>query len=299
MMLFGFVFFVCASLNTYLDVHAFPLLVPYGRKGTMLMTSNNIDNSDIGLLLRTPEMSPIVINGKTKDYSKVSDKNFFGRRSAIRALSTIAITATVLPELYLHSSALAWASTTVTTKKCSDIETCREIGDEKLMEQLAANPVTSLPSGVKYKVLQPPTVTDASTGRGAAVTEGSTVDLIYSVTGSGRYMYSQGFGYEDVSFDGKMQKDLGLDSLRIVVGKRDVPLGVEQALIGMKRGERRRVVVPPSVGFDTSNWKPEPTSRRGKAALAAYKQLVEGRGTTQPPFPAPTIWDVEVLSTRK
>jgi len=154
-----------------------------------------------------------------------------------------------------------------------------------------------LPNGVKYKILQPPITYGAESS--SVVKDGSIVDLIYSVTGGGRYMYSQGFGYENVNFDGKMQKDLGLDSLRIIVGNQNVPLGVEQALIGMRRGERRRVVVPPNVGFSTSDWKPEPTTRRGKVTLATYKQLIEGRGSTQPPFPAPTFWDVEVLRIKK
>eukprot|EP00590_Aulacoseira_subarctica_P011382 CAMPEP_0172416224 /NCGR_PEP_ID=MMETSP1064-20121228/2696_1 /TAXON_ID=202472 /ORGANISM="Aulacoseira subarctica , Strain CCAP 1002/5" /LENGTH=264 /DNA_ID=CAMNT_0013153727 /DNA_START=183 /DNA_END=980 /DNA_ORIENTATION=- len=219
---------------------------------------------------------------------KNNDSSFpsLGRRSAIDKLAEFSIFVAAAP-------ACAQAS----TKKCSDIETCREIGDVKLLEKMTEDPITSLPNGVKYKILQPPITYGAESN--SVVKDGSVVDLIYSVTGGGRYMYSQGFGYENVSFDGKMQKDLGLDSLRIVVGNHNVPLGVEQALIGMRRGERRRVVVPPNVGFSTSDWKPEPTTRRGKVTLAAYKQLIEGRGSTQPPFPAPTFWDVEVLRIKK
>jgi FKBP-type peptidyl-prolyl cis-trans isomerase len=299
MILFRFLFsFLFAFNDAKRKVNSFPLLTPKSRNKIEFVV-NNHDLHSRYFISKTNKVGKYLNTlGETGNDSNHEDVVWSRRRSATGVLA--AITATMLLESLHSSSPLAWALTSATnTKKCTDIESCREIGDEKLMEQLAANPITSLPSGVQYKVLQPPAVAESSSSsRGATVTDGSTVDLIYSVTGSGRYMFSQGFGYEDVYFDGKTQKDLGLDSLRIVVGKQQVPLGVEQALIGMKRGERRRVVVPPSVGFDTSRWKPEPTSRRGKAALAAYKQLVEGRGSTQPPFPAPTIWDVEVLSTR-
>lgn len=303
MILFRFLLsFLFASLNALREVQSFPLLILNSQHEVKFVINNH------GLRNRFTSSKRISVASYLRDLNTQGEPdNDSIKNDAVcskrRSTTTVvaALMATILLESHHYSSKPAWALTSTTTanpKKCTDIESCREIGDEKIMEQLAENPITSLPSGVKYKVLKPPAVADNSSSRSATVTDGSTVDLIYSVTGSGRYMFSQGFGYEEVYFDGKMQKDLGLDSLRVVVGKQQVPLGVEQALIGMKRGERRRVVVPPSVGFDTSSWKPEPTSRRGKAALAAYKQLVEGRGSTQPPFPAPTIWDVEVLSTR-
>ena len=65
----------------------------------------------------------------------------------------------------------------------------------------------------------------------------------------------------------------------------------------MGRGERRRVELPPDVGFGTSNWMPEPTTRRGKAQIEQYKRKLTGFGS-QPPFPAETVWDVEVLQIR-
>ena len=52
---------------------------------------------------------------------------------------------------------------------------------------------------------------------------------------------------------------IGLDSYRVTLGTGNLPVGVEQALIGAKKGERLRIEVPPNVGFETSNWKPEPT----------------------------------------
>lgn len=178
--------------------------------------------------------------------------------------------------------------------KCTDIESCREIGERKVEKDLVDNPVTTLQSGSRYKVLQP------GTGD-ASVDANSSLDLIFSIsTLSGGYMYSQGFGYEKIDAgNGKTMSDAGSDSVRVKIGERNVPIGIEDALLGMKKGERRRVEVPPSVGFITSNWKPEPTSKRGKAGVTGYKRILEGNGPNQPAFPAATIWDVEVLRIRK
>ena len=91
-----------------------------------------------------------------------------------------------------------------------------------------------------------------------------------------------------------MQSDEGIDSLRVKIGNRDVPVGIEEALVGMKRGERRRVELPPSkVGFESSDWKPVPTTDRGKQALASYRNVVTDNG-----MPAVTIWEVEVQRIR-
>eukprot|EP00554_Chaetoceros_debilis_P002863 CAMPEP_0194094296 /NCGR_PEP_ID=MMETSP0149-20130528/53493_1 /TAXON_ID=122233 /ORGANISM="Chaetoceros debilis, Strain MM31A-1" /LENGTH=163 /DNA_ID=CAMNT_0038779901 /DNA_START=414 /DNA_END=905 /DNA_ORIENTATION=- len=163
------------------------------------------------------------------------------------------------------------------------------------MEQDAIdNPITKLPFGVKYKVLQP------GTGD-RIVAENDNIDLIFSVNRlGGGYMYSRGFGFEKIDGgNGKMISDAGLDSIRVQLGTREVPIGIQEALVGMKKGERRRVELPPNVGFATSNWQPEPTTKRGQATLAGYKRVLEGNGTNQPPFPALSIWDVEVLRIRK
>ncbi|KAG7350995.1 FKBP-type peptidyl-prolyl cis-trans isomerase [Nitzschia inconspicua] len=200
------------------------------------------------------------------------------------------------------SPALAVASPTSksTLKKCTDIESCREIGDQKVKQDLEERPITRLDSGVRFKRLKP------GVGDGT-VKSGDTVDIIFSISrANGAYMYSKGFGFEKVQEFGvesaRLQSDEGLDSYRVQLGKdsgsRDVPSGIEQALIGMKKGERRRIELPPNVGFETSGWRPEPTTRRGKAQITYYKTILNGRGSNQPPFPAPTIWDVEVLSIR-
>ncbi|KAL3789289.1 hypothetical protein HJC23_000355 [Cyclotella cryptica] len=176
--------------------------------------------------------------------------------------------------------------------KCTDIESCREEGERKIEADLKNNPIIKLSDGVRYRVLQPGTLS------GPKVKEGSSIDLAYSIsTASGQYMYSKGFGFEKVDFGGKLEPDLGLDSMRVVLGQHDVPIGIEMALVGMGRGERRRVELPPGVGFETSNWSPEPTTRRGKTLVRQYKKKLAGFGS-QPPFPAETVWDIEVLRIR-
>lgn len=200
----------------------------------------------------------------------------------------------------LSAAALSVASLAVSASpqpasaKCADIESCREEGERRVEEDLRRNPIVRLSDGVRYRVLAPP-VSPSDDNR---VREGSIIDLAYSIsTASGQYMYSRGMGYEKVEFGGRMESDLGLDSMRAVIGKHDVPIGIESALMGMGRGEKRRVELPPAVGFETSNWSPEPTTRRGRVQIEQYRKKLAGFGS-QPPFPAETVWDIEVLQVR-
>jgi len=192
-------------------------------------------------------------------------------------------TASAFAAIYLPSSP--------SSAKCTDIDSCREIGDLKVEQDLQENPVTTLNDGVRFKVLKPGTSKEI-------VKKDAVVDIIYSVSqGGGQYMYSQGFGFEKVNVYGKQQSDLGLDSYRVTLGQQKLPIGLEEAILGMKKGERRRVELPPKVGLETSNWQPEPTTKRGKASVVAYQRILNGFGA-QPPFAAPTIWDVEVINFR-
>ena len=172
--------------------------------------------------------------------------------------------------------------------KCADIESCREVGEAKVAADMAANPVIKLSDGVRYKRVKE--------GSGATVSGSDVVDVAYSIsTAGGSYMYSRGFGFEKDS-DGV--NDAG-DFLRVRLGNQDVPKGIEIALRGMKEGEKRRVELPPGdVGFESSDWKPAPTTRRGKAQIVAYKNLINGNGSSQPPFPAVTVWDIECRRVR-
>ena len=194
-----------------------------------------------------------------------------GRRAAMGAATGAALT--------LPTQVLA---------KCKDIESCREVGEAKVAADMAANPIIKLSDGVRYKRVKE--------GAGATVSGNDVVDVAYSIsTAGGSYMYSRGFGFEKDS-DGV--NDAG-DFLRVRLGNQDVPKGIEIALRGMKEDEKRRVELPPGdVGFDSSDWKPAPTTRRGKAQITAYKNLINGNGSSQPPFPAVTVWDIECRRIR-
>jgi hypothetical protein len=179
--------------------------------------------------------------------------------------------------------------------KCTDIESCREIGERKDAEIQAANPIIRLGDGLQYKVL--------SRGLGAeTVSETSKVKIIYSISrSSGSYMYSEGFGFNKIDVGGKLVSDQGLDSLLVNMkdqNEKQIPVGIRSALLGMRRGEKRRINCPPQLGFETSDWNPQPTDFRGKQQIKEYKSTLYGRGDSQPPYPASTIWDVEVVSIR-
>ena len=64
----------------------------------------------------------------------------------------------------------------VTYAKCTDIETCREEGERKIEADLKLNPIIKLSDGVRYRVLQ------TSALSGAKVKDGSSIDLIYSIS---------------------------------------------------------------------------------------------------------------------
>lgn len=135
--------------------------------------------------------------------------------------------------------------------KCKDVDSCREIGEQKEAANLAANPIVRLGNdGLQYKVL--------STGLGnAQVSDDTTVvKIAYSLSARSRYMYSQGMGYNkiDAYGNGQAVPDLGLDGITIHLkdeNAMEVPVGIRQAIMGMKRGEKRRIEVPPSLGFET------------------------------------------------
>ena len=178
--------------------------------------------------------------------------------------------------------------------KCTDIESCREIGEKRDQELQKANPIVRLGGGLQYKVLNPGVGSEAV----PEVATGAKVSIAYTISqANGSYMYSRGFGYNKIDIgNGQMVQDIGsIDSLLVTLGTSDIPVGIQRALVGMRRGEKRRIECPPSVGFETSDWNPRPTSFRGKQQIKDYQSKLFGRGDTQPAFPAPTIWDVEVL----
>jgi hypothetical protein len=217
-----------------------------------------------------------------------------GRRQVLAAGAALWLSSGITRSPPAHAAAAA---------KCRDLESCREIGEQKDMAKAAATPIVRLGGGLQYKVLT------AGLGNDVVTEESKTVKIAYSIAAAnGSYMYSRGFGFNQIDAgNGRQVSDLGLDGLVVSMRdagsrssseQREVPVGIRQALMGMKRGEKRRIECPPSLGFETSDWKPVPTTYRGQRQIVDYKNRLYGRGTSQPPFPSPTIWDVEVLSLR-
>ena len=82
---------------------------------------------------------------------------------------------------------------------------------------------------------------------------------------------------------------------RLVLGSRNVPLGVEMAS-GCAQGDVRGEV-PPDLGFETSEWRPTPEGFSGKQRLERYRKLLSGNGL-QPGYAASILFQVEVLRVR-
>mmetsp|Transcript_49316 Transcript_49316/g.79587 ORF Transcript_49316/g.79587 Transcript_49316/m.79587 type:complete len:154 (+) Transcript_49316:62-523(+) len=92
------------------------------------------------------------------------------------------------------------------------------------------------------------------------------------------------------------QRDLG-ETLRVTLGKHDVPIAVEMALLGAKKGAERRIEVPPHLGFATSNWLPQPATFEGKQRMEGYRKLLTGN-VLQPGYEAILLFEVNVVRIR-
>ena len=94
--------------------------------------------------------------------------------------------------VWSSSSLILGAGSTAAEAKCTDIDSCREIGERKEEEFVKANPVTRLPGGVQFRVLAP--------GLGAeTVGDSGKVSIAYSIVqANGSYMYSRGMGYNKI-----------------------------------------------------------------------------------------------------
>ena len=226
------------------------------------------------------------IGSRARGKSQTPTPLDLSRRSvATTALASMCSALLLLPLAPSHAKA-----------KCTDIESCREIGERKEAQALAARPIVRLEDSLQYRVLNP--------GLGEEqVTSNSKVQIIFSISqANGDYMFSRGFGFNKIDIgNGQKASDFGTDSLMVDMADdknaKVIPIGISKAMMGMKRGERRRIECPPELGFETSDWNPKPTNFRGKQQIKDYRALLEGRGSV-PPFPAPTIWDVEVIGIR-
>lgn len=263
MLRFGIILLLCRASCAWLPTSSSSRVVRRGTYSFALPASvNSHDNNDD---------DQIVLKLTTSS-----------RRSFVAAVTATSLTVFATPPVYA---------------KCKDIETCREIGEQKDADKLAAQPIVRLGGGLQYKVLT------SGLGNEVVTDQTKVVNIAYSISqANGNYMYSAGYGYNQIDAGGgKQMPDLGLDGLTVHLqdaANKEVPEGIRRAVMGMRRGEKRRIEVPPSLGFETSDWNPKPTTYRGERQIIAYKDRLYGRGDLQPAFPAPTIWDVELLSIR-
>jgi len=133
----------------------------------------------------------------------------------------------------------------VKERKCKSIDECEALGEKERAAQSAGLDTTieRTAGGDRYR--------DLTVGDGNAVGKGDAVEIRYRVmrlgtkardglTGEGQTIFSYGFGEDDDKEGDKMPVQLAGDNL--------VP-GVQDALIGMQPGGRRRVLVRPERGW--------------------------------------------------
>eukprot|EP00930_Biecheleria_cincta_P101090 TRINITY_DN92722_c0_g1_i1.p2 TRINITY_DN92722_c0_g1~~TRINITY_DN92722_c0_g1_i1.p2 ORF type:complete len:242 (-),score=41.93 TRINITY_DN92722_c0_g1_i1:453-1178(-) len=167
-------------------------------------------------------------------------------------------------------------------KKCKGLEECQALGDEKFAQkELMKGTLVDMGRGIRYR--------EAKVGTGPTISKGDVVDITYEVRNTGgMYMYSLGRGRPDKTYD-----DLG-ETYRVRLGNHDVPIAVELAMEGMRRGGIRSIEMPPSLGFETSNWQPKPTNFAGERRMENFRASINGR-SSQPGYDAAMILEAEVV----
>ncbi|KAK9828646.1 hypothetical protein WJX72_001289 [[Myrmecia] bisecta] len=116
-------------------------------------------------------------------------------------------------------------------------------------------------------------IQELSVGSGSAAKEGDQVEIEYVLRRSnGYFIYST---VEGVSFQ---PRDVPIGPIDVKLGDSDVIEGLQEALIGMQRGGKRRVLVPPEAGYAAapSSLQPQPPTFAGQRQLLnhANEQLL-------------------------
>ena len=181
------------------------------------------------------------------------------------------------------TAASAILPATAVSGKCADIESCREEGERKMVEiDKAQGPVVTVEPGIRYRELK--------RGEGPVLRDGDTADIRFQVLqGNGYFMYS-------IPNREPGSTDLA-ETYRVTIGNRDVPEGVEKAMIGASRGSVRRVELPPKKGFGTSEWRPEPTGYAGIQRMKRYRAVLSGNGL-QPGYDAVLLFEFDIVKVR-
>lgn len=165
----------------------------------------------------------------------------------------------------------------------------REEAERRREEMEAeANPgvLVTLPSGIQYREL------DEGRPDGKVAAKGDTLFILYTVYrlapgayfkyssgGTPIFLWSRGYGNEG-------QDDVGA-TYRFVLGDSDaVPSAVAPALVGMREGGRRRVLVPPQLGWTSDAVGPRPATFGAGRRLENHKE-------------EPLLFEAELTRVRK
>lgn len=168
--------------------------------------------------------------------------------------------------------------------KCTDIESCREEGDRRAEEaDRKAGPTVKLSGGVMYRELE--------AGTGPKLSMGDGADIRFQVLQSANGYFMYGVPNREPG-----SKDLG-ETYRVTLGQRDIPEGVELAMVGASKGTRRRVQLPRSMGFETSEWRPQPTGYAGQQRIKRFQNILYGT-SNQPGYDAQILFEFEVAKVR-
>ena len=171
----------------------------------------------------------------------------------------------------------------------AEIRAIREEAQRRREEREAEeNPgeLVTLPSGIQYREL------DEGRVDGKTAAKGDTLYILYTVYrlapgayfkyssgGTPIFLWSRGYGNEG-------QDDVG-DPYRFVLGESDsVPRAVAPALVGMREGGRRRVLVPPQLGWTSGTVLPTP------GTFGAGRRLENHRSE-------PLLFEADLIRIRK
>ena len=220
------------------------------------------------------------------------------RRAILQHTAAAAVVAAVSPR---RAAAVAYRSEPFSTvaapgrtkAKCRDLESCQAEGERRAAEAEAkAGPLRRVgPPGadglgrVRYRAM-------TETADGPPLRQGDAADVQFFVANTGGdYMFGVPSREPGVASTAGV-----LDSYRLVLGSRDVPLGVELALEGAHRGDVRRIEMPPDLGFETSEWMPAPEGMSGKQRLQRYRSLLTDNPKRD--YQPLILFQVEVLRVR-
>jgi len=134
-------------------------------------------------------------------------------------------------------------------KRCTNIDECEEMSEERELDANAQIPFKTTPEGVRYRDTQPGSESET------AVTKGDVVNMKYRVmrlgkrssdnlSGEASSVFSLGYGEDD---------DTTNDVLTAKVGGGELVKAIDSALIGLRPGGIRRLFVVPELGWKKIN----------------------------------------------